>query len=541
MRRHLLAPAILFALAAPAQEVLDQDLIARIRAEGLKRGQAMATLHQLADVAGGRLTASPGYKAAADWAVGQLKAWGLAKAGLEAWDFGHPGWSNQHAAVHALAPFAAPLHAEVVAWTPSTKGAVKGAVARLSLPEEPLPEELDAAFRALDGTLKGKVLLVGPAKAPPVLLTRYAPRLEAAELARRFDPAAAPPAPRPPADRGAPKRAGALRAKDVDQRIDAFCVAQQALARVNDAGMRNGLIRAFHNRSYDPARAVPTVVLRNEDFGRIWRLMDGGRPAQLELDLRNTLHPDSTKGYNVVAELPGRERPQEVLILGAHLDSWHTATGATDDAASCAVMMEALRILKAVGAQPRRTIRVVLFDGEEQGLLGSQAYVKAHFGSDAEPKPDFPNLVAMFNMDAGAGQLRGLSVFGPAAAAQVLRELLAPFQDLGAVGASANRNRLPKPDYADITVFSHAGLPAIGLTQDGLEYFESTWHTSVDTVERVPAEDLARTATILASVAYHLANRPEPMPRFGKDDLPPVPALPVPPPAAPSPAGPSGK
>lgn len=527
--RH--APALvlcLVALAASAQESLDAALVARIREEGLKRSQVMATLHQLADVAGGRLTASPGYKVAADWAVGQMKTWGLAKAGLEPWDFGHGGWTNQHASVHALAPFAAPLHAEVVAWTPSTKGAVNGQALRLELPEEPLPEELDAAFKALDGRLKGKVLLAGPPKAPPVLLTRYAPRLEEADLAKRFDPAAPPAAPRMALDRGAPKRAGALRAKEVDQRIDAFCVAQKALARVNDAGMRNGLIRAFHNRSYDPSKAVPTVVLRNEDFGRIWRLMNDGKEAVLELDLRNTLHPSSTKGYNVVAELPGREKPEEVVILGAHLDSWHTGTGATDDAGSCAVMMEALRILKTVGATPRRSVRVVLFDGEEQGLLGSQAYVKAHFGSDAQPLPAFGKLVAYFNMDAGAGQLRGLSVFGPPAAAQVLRELLAPFKDLGAVGASANRSRLPKPDYADITVFSHAGLPAIGLAQDGLEYFESTWHTSVDTIERVPAEDLSRTATILAAVAYHLAERPQMLPRFGKEDLPPIPVVPAP-------------
>lgn len=534
MRRIPTLSLIVPALVAPAlgQEPLDAALIERIREEGLKRGQVMATLHQLVDVAGSRLTASPGYRTAADWVVKRMAAAGF-KASLEPWEFGHPGWTNEHLSVHALTPFTAPLHAEVTAWTPSTRGAVKGAVARLDLPEEPLPEELEAAFKALEGRLKGKVLLVGPLKTPPVLPTRYAPRLEEAELLKRFDPAAPLSPPRPPTDRGAPKRVGALRAKDVDQRIDAFCAAQKALARVNDAGMRNGLIRAFHTRSYDPVKAVPTVVLRNEDFGRIWRLMSDGKEAVLELDIRNTFHPASSKGYNVVAELPGSERPDEVVILGAHLDSWHTGTGATDDGASCAVMMEALRILQASGAKPRRTVRMVLFDGEEQGLLGSQAYVKAHYGSSSEPKPEFGKLVAYFNMDAGAGQVRGLSVFGPPAAAQVLRDLLAPFKDLGAVGANANRSRLPKPDYADITVFSHAGLPAIGLSQDGLEYFETTWHTSVDTIERVPSADLSRTATILASVAYHLANREQPLPRFGKDDLPPIPAMPA--------ATPSGK
>ena len=535
MRGSSFLSALLVVWVAPGfgQEALDAALIARIREEGLGRGQAVATLHQLTDVAGGRLIASPGFKAAADWAVQRMASWGLVHAALEPWEFGHPGWTNEHTSVHSLAPFAAPLHAEVTAWTPSTRGVVKGGALRLSLPEEPLPDELEAAFKALTGKLKGQVLLVGPPKTPAVLLGRYFPRLEEAELLKRFDPAQPPAPPRMALDRGAPKRAGALRAKEVDQRIDAFCAAQKALARVNDAGLRNGLIRAFHNRSYDPAKAVPTVVLRNEDFGRLWRLMDDGKAAVLELDIRNTFHPASTQGFNVVAELPGSERPDEVVLLGAHLDSWHTGTGATDDGASCAVMMETLRILKAAGARPRRTVRMVLFDGEEQGLLGSQAYVRAHFGSAADPKPGFAKLVAFFNMDAGAGQLRGLSVFGPPAAAQVLRELLAPFKDLGAVGAQSNRTRLPKPDYADITVFSHAGLPAIGLTQDGLEYFESTWHTSVDTSERVPPEDLARTATVLAAVAYHLANRPEPLPRFSKDDMPPLPPMPV--------AAPSGK
>jgi hypothetical protein len=529
MRRALTLPFLAAALvAAPSpQEALDTAFIERLREEGLKHSQVAETLHQLCDGYGPRLTASPTYKAAAEWAAKHMERSGLSNARLETWDFGHPGWTNEHCSVHALQPFASPLHVEVVAWTPSTKGSVKGEVARLELPEEPLPEELEAAFKNLEGKLKGKVVFAGRPKAIPVLLSRYVPRQDETELLKRFDPAQPPAPPRLAFDRGAPKRPGALRAREVERRIDEFLVAQKALARVNDAGMRNGLIRAFHNRTYDLAKAVPTVVMRSEDFGRLWRAMADGPSATLELEIRNRLHPASTQGYNVVAEITGTEKPEEVVLLGAHLDSWHTATGATDDGASCVAMMESLRILKAVGAKPKRTIRVVLFDAEEQGLLGSQAYVKAHFGSDQTPLPEFRNLVAFFNMDGGAGQLRGLSVFGPAAASQLLRELLAPFKALGAVGAIHNRMRLPKPDYADITVFSHAGLPAIGLTQDGLEYSEATWHTSVDTVERVPVDDVARTATIMASVAYHLANRSERMPTFGKDDLPPVPELPV--------------
>lgn len=528
MRRALALPFLATALVASlsGQEVLDTALMGKIREEGLKRSQVPQALHQLCDVHGPRLTASPTFLSAARWATQQMTAWGLEKAALEPWDFGHPGWTNEHSSVHALAPFRSPLHVEVVAWTPSTPGTVKGEVVRLDLPEEPLPEEFEAALKALEGKVKGKIIFVGNPKELPVVLSRYAPRLDETELAKRFDPAQPPAPPRLALDRGAPKRPGALRAREVERRVDEFLVAQQALARINDAGMRNGMIRAFHNRTYDPTKVVPTVVMRREDYGRIWRLMDSGKTATLALDIRNTFHPKSTQGFNVVAEITGTEKPEEVVLLGAHLDSWHTATGATDDGASCIAMMEATRILKAVGANPKRTIRVVLFDAEEQGLLGSQAYVKAHFGSDQAPKPDYDKLVAFFNMDGGAGQLRGLSIFGPAAASQVLRELLAPFKDLGAVGAIHNKMRLPKPDYADITVFSHAGLPAIGLTQDGLEYFDHTWHTSVDTVERVPVQDISRTATIMASVAYHLANRAEKLPSFGKADLPPLPELP---------------
>lgn len=520
--------ALTLVAPAPAQEAVDAALNARIRQEGLQHSQVAKTLHGLCDLHGPRLTASPTFKAAAEWTATQMRGWGLTNPSLEPWEVGHGGWSNQHVAVHALAPFASPLHTEVVAWTPSTAGTVRGSVARLDFPEEPLPEEFETALKQLDGKLKGKILLVGHPKALPVLLSRYAPRLEEAELLKRFDPAQPPAPPRLAVDRGAPKRPGALRARDVERRIDEFLVAQKALARVNDAGMRNGMIRAFNNRTFDLAKAVPTVVMRAEDYGRIWRLMDDGLEAKLELDIRNQAHPALTKGYNVVAEITGSEKPEEVVLLGAHLDSWHTGTGATDDGASCVSMMETLRILKAVGAKPKRTIRVVLFDGEELGLLGSQAYVKAHFGSAENPLPEFGKLVAFFNMDGGSGQLRGLSAFGPAAASQVLRELLVPFKDLGAVGAIHNRMRLPKPDYADITTFSHAGLPAIGLIQDGLEYSDYTWHTSVDTVERVPVEDIARTATIMASVAYHLANRNERFPAFSKDDLPPIPAMPMP-------------
>jgi carboxypeptidase Q len=210
-----------------------------------------------------------------------------------------------------------------------------------------------------------------------------------------------------------------------------------------------------------------------------------------------------------------------VVLIGGHIDSWHAATGATDNAAGSAMMMEAARILAALGVQPRRTIRVGLWGGEEQGLLGSLAYVKQHFGMAEDPKPEHSRLSAYLNIDSGTGRPRGMGVFGPPEAATVLRELVAPFQDLGMVGAIANKSR--NIGGTDSTSFSNAGLPGVGLSQDPIEYFNYTWHTSSDTYERIIEDDVRAGAVVIASVAYHLAMRDAMLPRFTKEEMPPVP------------------
>jgi Zn-dependent M28 family amino/carboxypeptidase len=208
-------------------------------------------------------------------------------------------------------------------------------------------------------------------------------------------------------------------------------------------------------------------------------------------------------------------------MLGGHLDSWHSATGATDNAVGCAIMMEAARMLKAIGAQPRRTIRVALWSGEEQGLLGSQAYVAQHFGSFETPKPGYETLVAYLNIDTGTGRVRGASVFGPAAAAQPLREILKPFEDFGVFGATATRSRAIAG--TDHTSFNNAGLTGIGFSQDPIEYNSHTHHTNLDTYERVVEEDVKQAAVVIASVLYHLSMRDAPLPRFGNGDMPAAP------------------
>jgi Zn-dependent M28 family amino/carboxypeptidase len=305
----------------------------------------------------------------------------------------------------------------------------------------------------------------------------------------------------------------------VNERIDAMLVAGGALVRVNDAAREHGQIRAFHNRTFDLTRAVPTVVLRNEDYGRIARILQDGVPVTLEFTIVNRTFPEGTTSYNVVAEIPGTDRKDEVILLGGHLDSWHSATGATDNATGCAVMMEAARILKALGVQPRRTIRLALWGGEEEGLLGSKAYVKEHFGTYENPKPEFATFGGYFNLDSGTGRIRGASVFGPSTTAAVLREALAPFEDLGVMGAVATRSRAS--GGTDSTSFNEAGLPGIGLSQDPIEYNTYTWHTSLDTYERVIEEDVQKSAIAVAAAVYHLAMRDEMLPRFTKDEMPP--------------------
>jgi carboxypeptidase Q len=285
--------------------------------------------------------------------------------------------------------------------------------------------------------------------------------------------------------------------------------------------MANGHIRAFNNRTYDLTKVVPTVVLRNEDFGRIVRILADSTPLQLEFNIQNHIYPEGKTSYNTIAEIPGTDKKDEIVMLGGHLDSWHSATGATDNAIGCAIMMEAARILKALGVQPRRTIRVALWSGEEEGLLGSQAYVKEHFGDAENPKPEFFKLDAYFNVDSGTGRIRGASVFGPPQTADVLRQVVAPFSDQGVAGAIANKFR--RLGGTDSTSFSQAGLPGIGLGQDPIEYFTDTWHTNLDTYERIIPDDVQKDAVLVASAIYQLAMRDDMLPRFAKADMPPKP------------------
>jgi carboxypeptidase Q len=542
MRKAAAVFAVALALAAfaraGAQERVDQDMLWKFRQEGTNNSKILQTLHVLTDVYGPRLTGSPNLKAAGEWAIDQMHAWGLKQGHLEPWDFNRAGWTNERLTAHLVAPVKDALVVEALAWTPGTNGTARGPAMQMTLPQRPTRAALTAYLEPLKDAVKGKMVLVG---APQTVLVSFSPpalRRDDSDVMNTLNaaPAGGPapqqqtPAPQPPPPAAQPAQDTPLNNNQIQQQLNQFLVDNAALVRINDAGRDHGQIRAFNNPAYD--------VMRNEDYGRIWRLVTDGRTVELEFEIVNRTHPEGRTSYNVIAEIPGTDKADEVVMLGGHLDSWHAATGATDNAIGCAIMMEAARILSATGARPRRTVRVALWSGEEQGLLGSQAYVREHFGTAEQPKPEHAKFAGYFNVDNGTGRVRGWTVFGPPAAGAILREAVASLKDLGVIGATTTRSR--QRGGTDHTSFNEAGLPGIGAIQDPIQYQSYTWHTNLDTYERIVEDDVKKTAIVVASAVYHLAMREEPLPRFAADEMPrrpqqqqqqPVPAAPAPAPA----------
>jgi hypothetical protein len=522
MFRHVSAVVLVFALFAPlAAQRMDADINAKIRQEETSHSQIMKTLHMLADVYGPRVTGSPSLKAAGEWAITLMHGWGFANGHLEPWDFGHPGWVNERFSAHITAPVKDQLTCEVLAWTPGTEGTVTAQAYQLQMPDRPTPAQLTAALDAAKASIKGRIVLVGKHTLVPVNINPPAKRRPDDQVREQYDPN------NPNAGQGGrggrgDQPAPPMTTRQIDEQVDAFLVANGAKVRVNDAAREHGQIIAFNNRTYDLAKAVPTVVMRNEDYGRISRILADGTPVELEFNIVNKVYPEGRTAYNTIAEIPGSDKKDEIVMLGGHLDSWHSATGATDNAIGCATMMEAARILKAIGVIPRRTIRVALWSGEEEGILGSQAYVKQHFGSfEQQKQPEYSKLVAYLNIDSGTGRARGAGVFGPPSAAAVVRQALAPFQDLGVAGAAATTSRTIAG--TDSTAFNNVGLPGIGFSQDPIEYNTHTHHTNLDTYERVIEEDVKASAIAIAATVYQLAMRDEMLPRLPAAQMPPLP------------------
>src|ERR1044072_995564 len=525
LNRRVVALALiisLLSLSVAAQNGSD-DLLSRIRKEAMERSQIMKTMHMFTDVYGPRLTGSPNHKAAAEWAFKQMTAWGLENAHLEPWDFKHPGWLNERLTAHLISPVKDPLVCEVLAWTPSTKGTVQAKAVQLITPPRVTQEQLDIFLNNYKTKVRGKIVLIGKPASIPVNLNPPEKRQTDEQAQQRYGPNARPfafptasPTPTP-----APNAPRPLTNRQLSEQLDAFLKANGAEVRVNDAGREFRQIRAFNNQTFDVNKAVPTVVMSNEDFGRISRILNDGTEVVLEFNIVNRVYPEGATSYNTIGEIRGSDKADEVIMLGGHLDSWHAATGATDNAIGCTIMMEAARILKTLGVKPRRTIRVALWSGEEQGLLGSIANVKEHFGSFEEPKAGYEKFGGYFNIDSGTGRVRGAGVFGPPAAADILREILAPFKDDGVVGATVTRSR--RLGGSGNTSIRQPGTLGIGMGQDPIEYGTHTWHTNLDTYERILEDDVKKDAMVVAWAVYQLAMRDDMLPRFSKSEMPPKP------------------
>lgn len=556
----LLALLLLATMPSSAQAPSLSDVYAQIRAEETNNSKIMWLIHEISDVYGPRVTGTPSLKAADDWAVKTLTSWGLSNAHLEPWTFQPPsaakpvpGWENISLLAEAESPFRGQLMVKPLAWTPSTKGVVTAHVVQLDppglappsgrgfnffggpapstepkwaappMPERPKQEdpkqptqaELDSYLNSVRSKVRGAIVFVGRHIEVPEEMNPLPMRRPEDEWKARFDPQN----PRPFRFPEQPKLPeGQLTRAEVSREIDQFLVDAGALVRVNDSGRAHGVIVAQQNSTYDSTRAVPTLVMRNEDYGRISRLLADGTPVTLRVNIQNREYPEGATAYNAIAEIPGTDKKDEIVMLGGHYDSWHDATGATDNGIGSSMMLEAVRILSALHVKPRRTIRIALWSGEEEGLLGSLAYVEQHFGSAENPKPEFAKLDAYFNIDSGTGKPRGAGVFGPPAAADMIREILAPFQDWGLVGAIATDSR--RTGGTDSTSFNHAGLPGIGLAQDPFDYGSFTHHTNLDTYERIYEEDVREGAVEIASAVYAVAMADQMVPRFTAEAMP---------------------
>jgi hypothetical protein len=521
-----------------SQEAVDLGTVDRIKAEAFQRSEVMEHLRNLTDVHGPRLTGSPQFEEAAKWAVEQLTAYGVGNVHLERWGPFGRSWSIENFSAELLSPQYMRISAMPLAWSRSTSGPLTGepilAPIDVSFVRGPkkTAEEFDAYKRRWSGKLRGKIVLFTPNKPLPPrekpLVRRYTDA-ELAELAKAPEPATFQRVKKldevewPEKEEDVFNLFMAMPEPILDELIDRYDELAAARSRFfNDEGVaailfgddraRDGLLAAEQagpHRARDPL-APPTFVVTAEHYGRIVRLVEHHQAARVRLELKTVSSDKDVDGANIVGEIPGGSRKDEIVMIGAHFDSWHAGTGTTDNGAGSAVMIEVMRILKALDLRLDRTVRIALWGGEEQGLLGSRAYVKSHFADPQtmDLKPEHGKLSAYFNLDNGSGRIRGVYLQGHDAMRPLFEQWLAPFRDLG-VTTMTIRNT----GGTDHLSFTRVGLPGFQLVQDGLDYGTVTHHTSADTYDHAVPADLMQASAVIASVVYDAANRPERVPR----------------------------
>ena len=515
----------------------DLGIVGRIKTEAFDNSRVMDTLGYLSDVYGPRLTASPEFREAADWVVKRLQSYGLEDVRLEKWGPIARSWSLKQASLEMLEPRYAALDAAALAWSDNTRGPIIGEPVLTPFGngrqgQDPKKQEADLNnyISAWKGKLKGKIVLLTPLRdvvpGTQPLFSRYTDKelgelgvapLPVAKLSdlsnlkfpedpneeRRFVQSL-------PA--WVRDRFGEQRRQLTSRRVK-FWRDEGVLAAVNTSdSSRDGLVFAQAAGSYDAKDplAPPTFVLSREQYNRILRLLDKKLPVKLRVNLQAETSDRNVDSYNLVGEIPGGARKEELIMIGAHLDSWHSGTGATDNAAGSAVMIEVMRILKALNLKLDRTVRIALWSGEEQGLFGSKAYVKEHFGDPETMKLSAAHakLSGYFNVDNGGGKIRGVYLQNNDAMRPLFEQWLSPFRDQG-VATVTIRNT----GGTDHLSFDDVGLPGFQFIQDPLEYETVTHHSDMDTLDHVQATDLMQAAAVVASVVYSAANRAEMLPR----------------------------
>ncbi|MEM1245253.1 MAG: M20/M25/M40 family metallo-hydrolase [Acidobacteriota bacterium] len=514
----LLSPSL---AKAVDEEEIQWEAISLIRHEGFNNSQLEEILRHLTDHIGPRLTGSPALLEANNYTRDKLEEWGLENAALEEWGPFGRGWSFSRTAVHLLEPRPAPLSALPKAWTPGTDGPVRGEVLRVDL-------DSDADLDRWRGKLEGKILFLSESKnvSDPdgVEFRRYSD----AELSERmiFAP------PRARARSGFRDRF--RRRWEFGRKLNRFLENEGVLATVDVSSRDAGILRVGAGGSREPGESpgVSSLIMAAEHYNWVSRLLARGETVEMEVDVAAQFHDEDTMAYNTIAEIPGTDKADELVMVGAHLDSWHPSPGSNDNAAGVVVAMEAVRILKTLGLEPRRTIRIGLWTGEEQGLLGARAYVAKHFAARPEPddqeilkqpsflwpetwpidyKPAHGKFQAYFNLDNGSGRIRGIYTQSNAALQPIFEQWLKPFHDLEAKTVT-NRNT----GGTDHQAFDAYSLPGFQFIQDPLDYSSRTHHTHLDHFDHARIEDLKQASIVMAGFIYQAAMREELLPRKPK-------------------------
>ncbi|MCU0245688.1 MAG: M20/M25/M40 family metallo-hydrolase [Bryobacter sp.] len=502
---RVLAFTLLVVSLASAQEAVDLAAIHRIKQEALQNSKVMDSIWTMTEVHGPRLTGSPSYKKSAEWVVKQMKEWGI-DARLEKFDFGR-GWSYSRFSAHMIEPDIMPLIGFPLAWSSGTNGKVTGEVVYAPLAS-------DADLARWKGKLKGKIVMMDRMRELTLPTTPYGVRYTQQQLDEMLL-AAEPGAPRfqmPTPQPGQPvmtmEQMRAFRTKRAQFLIDEGVAAVISNSYRGDGGVVFGA----QGGSYEKDKPVPPpmMAVASEHYNRMYRLVEKKHTVKVEFEIAAQFHEDG-EGYNVIAEIPGTgKHKDEYVLIGGHLDSWHGSTGATDNATGCAVMMETLRIIKTLNLKLDRGVRMALWGGEEQGLLGSRAYVKDHLANreTMELKKEHGRITGYFNIDNGSGKIRGIYAQGNDMIKPVFEAWLAPFKDMGATHVTMRNT-----SGTDHLAFDAVGVPGFQFIQDPLDYFARTHHSNMDSYDRVPKGDAMQMSAIVTSFVYNAAMRPEMLPR----------------------------